>query len=392
MISGPLFVDIGFSQRCKRGENICGDAFKFCRVPEENRIILVLSDGLGSGIKANILSSMTSTMALKFMASNKEILQSAETIMSALPICRIRKISYATFTIVDLALNGRTKIINMGNPPFLFMHKGKCVKIPCSEICSPNWRDRSIEVYEFEVSEGDRIVLISDGITQAGMGTEKYKLGWRLEGCRKFVENRADEEDNRGSQDFAEALIKEALLKENSYTPGDDMSSASIYFRKPEKLILFTGPPFFKERDTECARLIASYGGSRVICGGTTANIVARELNREIKTDLKSARYDLPPVSGMNGIDLITEGIFTLTRTAKYLEEGIPPGTGDPAAMLAEILRKNDIIEMLVGTRINEVHQDPNLPLDIEIRRSIVRRIANVLKEKYLKEVKIKFV
>jgi serine/threonine protein phosphatase PrpC len=392
MNSLPLFVDLGFSQCQKHGQDICGDAFKFRKLPDEGRIIAALSDGLGSGVKANILASMTATMAVKFVAENTEIQRSAEIMMSALPICQVRKISYATFTIVDTSLNGTTRIIEMGNPPFILVRYGKAMEVPFEEIESEKWTNRAIKVYDFKVKPNDRLVFFSDGISQAGIGSDAFPLGWRLHGCGQYLEELLENNADLSAHELSDMLIREALRKEPDYLAGDDMTAAVMYFRKPRKMLLFTGPPFDRERDKECANIIDTYEGDKAICGGTTAEIIARELNRKMTMDLNSATKDLPPTSDMEGVNLVTEGIFTLTRTAQYLEKGSGAGKNDPAGRLSELLLRNDIIEFLVGTRINEAHQDPNLPVDLEIRRNIVKRIADILKQQHLKEVTIKYV
>ncbi|MFA7231651.1 MAG: SpoIIE family protein phosphatase [Victivallaceae bacterium] len=392
MNTAQLFADVGFSQCQKHGQLICGDAFKYRKLPAENRLIAVLSDGLGSGIKANILSSMTAAMAMRFVSENTEIMRSAEIMMSALPICQVRKISYATYTIVDTAFNGKTRIIEMGNPPFVLVRNGKTLELPYQEIDSPKWENRTMRIYDFDITAQDRLIFFSDGISQAGMGSEDYPLGWRNAGCCEYLEQFLADDNEISAHELAENVIRQALQKEAKYLAGDDMTCAVMYFRQPRKMLLFTGPPFNPGRDAECAATFDGFDGDKVICGGTTAKIIARELKREIKMDLNSATCDLPPVSGMEGATLITEGIFTLTKTAQYLEAGISGARNCPAGQLVNILLKNDVVELLAGTRINEAHQDPNLPVDLEIRRNIVKRIAAVLKEKYLKEVIIKYV
>ena len=388
----PLFVDMGYNQCSKHGQMICGDAVAFKRFPQEERFIAVLSDGLGSGVKANILASMTTTMALKFIAEDRDILHSAEIIMDALPICQVRRISYATFTIVDTALDGKTRVIEMGNPEFILLRDGEQVSIPCRQLDSPKWENRTMSIYEFDVKPLDRLIFCSDGISQAGVGSEKYPLGWRVKGCLKYICETVGNNPEISSHELARGVVREAIAKEPKRVAGDDMTCCVINFRHPRKLLLFTGPPFNQEHDAECATLLENFDGVKVICGGTSAEIVSRELKRPLTMDLKSVGHELPPMSKMDGIDLITEGIFTLTKTARYLEKGTGVNLHDPAAMLVNALRSCDMIEFLVGTRINEAHQDPNLPVDLEIRRNIVKRIAGILKEKYMKDVSVRFV
>lgn len=387
-----LFVEVEALQRRKRGEDICGDAFVSRKLPDENRVIAVLSDGLGSGVKANVLASMTAAMALHFAASDMDFVRSAEIMMDALPVCQVRRISYATFTIVDTKLNGGTHIIEMGNPRFLLVRDGSVLDVPTTEMQSPKWSDRSMLCADIDTQAEDRIIVLSDGITQAGMGGERHKLGWRRDGCASFVEQRVAEQPGISARQLAREIVGQAIRCTDSHQAADDMTAGVIYFRQPRNLLVLTGPPFQEGSDQHCAQLIRDFPGRKAICGGTTATIVARELGRDITTQLRSASRDLPATSIMTGVDLVTEGILTLTRTAQYLEAEEPVQHDDAAAQLVKLLLESDVIQFLVGARVNEAHQDPSLPVDLDIRRNIIKRIAHTLSARYLKEVETRYI
>lgn len=388
-----IFIDLGFSQRCKYGEFICGDAFKFQKSPDGSRLTAVLSDGLGSGVKANILSSMTAVMSLKFASQDQiNILRAAETMMSALPICQVRKISYATFTILNADLSGDVRLIEMGNPRFLYFQSGIYKKQPYEELNAENWNDRTMCKSQFRARSGDRIIFFSDGITQSGLGTGEYPLGWNEKFCTAFITKLLSEHPDISSQELCEKIVEQALMKEKNHKSHDDMTCAALNFRSTRKMILFTGPPYDSKRDRECALYVGAFQGNKVVSGGTSAEIVSRELKLEVRTDLKDMNPDLPPISYMKGIDLVTEGVFTLTKTAYYLENFNGMFKDNAAGKLAEIFLRNDEIEFLVGTRINEAHQDPNLPQELDIRRNIVARIAKILEIKFFKKVIIRYV
>lgn len=391
LTTGNLFIDTGYSQCSHFGEKACGDAVAFKRIPEEERLIAVLADGLGHGLKANILALMTTTMAVRFSAEDREIVHSAEIIMDALPVCQVRKISYATFTIVDTRLGGLTRIVEMGNPEFLLLRGGKTEQISGKEFSSPKYRERTMTAYTFQARPQDRVLFFSDGVSQAGLGTPSLPLGWRNSGVRAYAEAQLAANPEISAQELSERILREAVAHEPGLKPADDISVVCLYFRDPKKMLLFTGPPFDQARDAECAEIFRDFKGSKVICGGTSAQIISRELHEELTIDLDAPCGDLPPPSRMNGADLVTEGIFTLSRAARYLESG-STAKRDPAGLLAEMMRKNDIIEFLVGTRINEAHQDPNLPVELELRRNIVKRLAEVLRERYMKEIHVQFV
>ncbi len=107
-MTGPAesFIEVDSCQRAKNGQLISGDVFLSENVKEEGRIVSVLSDGLGSGVKASVLATMTATMALKFAVSPMDIQASAEVIMDTLPICSVRQVSYSTFTVADISNTG----------------------------------------------------------------------------------------------------------------------------------------------------------------------------------------------------------------------------------------------------------------------------------------------
>jgi hypothetical protein len=50
-----------------------------------------------------------------------------------------------------------------------------------------------------------------------------------------------------------------------------------------------------------------------------------------------------------------------------------------------------DVIHFLVGTCVNIAHQDPNLPVELEIRRNVIKKIIRILEEKFLKQVKVQY-
>ena len=188
MENEKLFVELEASQWTKTGQAACGDDFRCVRIPNEKRTIAVLSDGLGSGIKANLMASMTATMALEFVRSNMDILQSAETIMDSLPVCEIRKISYATFTVFDMQLGGKTRVIEMDNPPFI--HLRNLIDLPknnVKELVSERWPDRKMKITEVTMAPGDRLIAFSDGVTQAGLGCP----GWKFTSISVPLSNKA---------------------------------------------------------------------------------------------------------------------------------------------------------------------------------------------------------
>ena len=238
---------------------------------------------------------------------------------------------------------------------------------------------------------GDRLICTSDGITQAGMGSGGHPLGWRAKGCRQYVLDEVARDPLISARALSRNILSQALLLEPNQRAYDDMTAAVVYFRQPRRAVILTGPPYESQKDKEFVAILDKFEGQKIICGGTTANIVARELGRAIHNSLHSGDGDIPPSAEMEGVDLVTEGILTLTRVAQLLERREAPRENNPATRLYDILVNSDYIEFVVGARINEAHQDPSLPIDLEIRRNIIKRICHVLERKYLKEVRVSF-
>lgn len=389
-----IFVEIHCEQRNHDGERICGDVFLSEKVKEENRFIAVLSDGLGHGVKANVLASLTAKMALNFTREHKDFKRTAEIIMKTLPECSERKINYSTFTIVDIELDNKTYILEYDNPGCTIFRKGKAF--------DPGWKDLILEgdknagkrlrYSSFYPEMEDRIVFYSDGITQSGMGSIKFPFGWSLDEVTTYMEKLISNNPTISAYKLASKIV--TLAHQNDgYRSKDDTSCASVYYRNPRKLLICTGPPFDAKHDAILAEKVKNFKGKKIICGATTADIISRELNLEIEDSFDFIDDDLPPISKMEGFELVTEGILTLSKISRVLnkyDKTYALGDG-PADQIIKHIFKSDEIHILSGTKINEAHQDPNLPIELELRRTVVHRIARELENKFFKSVKMSF-
>ena len=394
-----MFIDIACSQKKKYNQNAYGDFFASNRFPNMNRVVAVLSDGLGSGIKANILACMTSTMLLKFMESHSDIEKSCEIIMNSLPVCKVRGISYSTFSAIDCFDDGKAKIVEEGNPDFIWI-RGKyndngnpqfeVLKPEYQTIQSKEFKNRKMKVYNIKLEKYDRVIFCSDGATQVAMGTKEYPLGLERSGLIKIILRKLEEEPDISSKDLSEYLVHQIELIAPKRELKDDTSILSIYCRDPRESLIFTGPPFHSEKDSFYAKTFMDFKGKKAISGGTTANIISRELNIPVVADMSTNRGKLPGLLKMEGIDLVTEGILTLTKTLEYLQTG--KYENDAAKTLMDFLLDSDVISFLVGAQMNKAHYDPSLPIEIEIRKNVIKQMAKVLEEKYLKKVEVQFI
>jgi len=388
-----MFVEVNYHQKQKEKNEICGDVFLSQKIKAENRTIIVLADGLGAGIKANILASMTASMALNFVKANSPIEHTAKIIMSTLPVDSFRKISYCSFTILDIVGNN-IKLIEYGNPGAFIWKDGRFFEPRKKEIGIPNHKVKQVlYTAELTINQFDRIILVTDGITQSGIGGINTPFGWGRDDVKNYVHALLDENQNTLAEDMAGKIITQAV-KHDTYAAKDDMTCGVVYFREPRKVLFCTGPPYNELNDNFLAREIDAFSGRKIISGGTTAQIVSRELQREINVNISSVVPGLPPDSEMAGIDLVTEGILTLGKVSEFLQS-LPQLNSDlkgPAGKIIKLFHENDEIIFLTGTRVNEAHQDPTLPVELEIRRNVVKKIADLLESKFLKKVEIKYI
>ena len=387
-----MFIDIDCAQEKKYNQNTYGDYFLSKRYPDMGTLIAVLSDGLGSGIKANILATMTATMLLKFVEAGADIKTACEVIMNSLPVCQVRKISYSTFSVAHCSEDGEVKIVEEGNPNFIYISDGKVIEPEYKVIDSDTFKNRHMHVYKIKLKLGDRLIFCSDGVTQAGLGNPELKLGLRRSGLIRFLLEKIKDKPDISSSELAKFVVRVAVNTEVDRKPKDDTSCCVIYYREPRRALIFTGPPYHQEKDNEYANEFYNSKAKKAICGGTTANLISRELNIPVRCDIARSVGKLPAVSQMEGVDLVTEGILTLARTVEYLENGFHDKEKNAAYELMQFLLSSDCIEFMVGAKLNQAHYDPNLPIEIEIRKNIVKKMAKILEDKYIKRVTLRYI
>jgi hypothetical protein len=352
---------------------------------------------MGHGVRANVLATLTATISLNFSIEHKEANALAGIIMKALPVCSERGLSYATYTIIDISIETDTvSILEYDNPQTLIMRGNR--------IYEPEWmhvknkdgsKDRRVmdlKKCSFVPQIEDRIVFCSDGVTQSGLG-KGLAMGWGRNNLIKFVRETIEATPTISAADLAERVVKHASAND-LHTPKDDITCGVIYFRNARKTMLCTGPPFSSEKDSEFAAVLRNFKGKKIISGATTTEIIARELGRTVK-DEERTDLTLPPSSKMEGIDLVTEGVLTLSKTTYLLNtlnisSNTQFGKG-PADQICKILLDSDEIYILVGTKINETNHDPTLPVEMEIRKNLIRRLTHVLSEKFMKVVNIEY-
>ena len=418
-----LCIDIDYSQLYKHGQKIGGDVFFLDRASGSNVITAILSDGLGSGVRANVLASLTSHMASKLSLSPMDLERSAEVIMDTLPVDSVKGISYSTFTIARIIFSDnksfiRIELVEYDNPDSLRFSRSEPVEWEKSSVKLKRKaaiKEEIVYSSAFEMKDGDRLIFFSDGVAQAGvsLGEAPDQLrdaayssfdhmphrqkktqpvtakGWGTENVSKYISGVLEKDPDISSRQLARDIVTQAY-KYDGYKPNDDITCCVINVRKPRRTLIVTGAPRNRESDRKLGEIIRNFKGQIIVCGGTTAKIVARELGKEITAD-KSPAGSLPPSSRIEGIDLVTEGMLTLSAVAERLTNKVllKEMSEDAAKRMIKLLRETDQIEIIAGTRINDELEDPATAAKIGLRFPVIDSISRALVNKYFKECEV---
>ncbi|ADO77724.1 SpoIIE family protein phosphatase [Halanaerobium praevalens] len=370
----------------KYGEEVCGDNVEI--IKKENKTIIVLSDGLGSGIKANILSTLTSKIASGLLDKELPLKEILSTILATLPVCEVRGIAYATLAFLIIDQDQQLRLIEIDTPAAFLFRNNKVIKLDYNEF---ELEGKKIRESNFKFQRQDQLFLVSDGVTHAGIGALlNFGLGW--DGVAKEIQRTV----NKNKNDLKYSINKLVKIFNAFYNnqAGDDFTIIGMKYRKKRKLSIWSGPPLKKEDDQILAKKISQAEGKKIISGGTTAQIAARELNKELKPGLKYYDKNIPPTSKMDGFDLLTEGLLTLNKVLsllkKYKPGQIPVEGKDGASRFTRLLLESDSVKFFVGRAVNESHQSLNLPINLGIRSQIISQISEQLR-RIKKEVKIEW-
>lgn len=360
----------------KAGEEVCGDNVEI--IKKEDKTIVVLSDGLGSGIKANILSTLTSKIASGLLEKELPLEEILSTILATLPVCEVRGIAYATLAFLIIDQNQELHLIEIDSPAAFLFRNNQVQKLDYREF---ELEGKKIKETNFKFQKEDQLFLVSDGVTHAGIGgLLNFGLGW--DGVAKEIERTV----TRNQSNLKYSINKLVKVFNTFYgdQAGDDFTIIGMKYRKKRKLNIWSGPPLKKDDDSLVAQKISAAAGKKVISGGTTAQIAARELNRELEPGLKYYDKNIPPTSKMEGFELLTEGLLTLNRVLsllkKYKPGQIPVEGKDGASRFTRLLLESDSVKFLVGRAVNESHQSLNLPINLGIRSQIISQIAEQLR------------
>jgi hypothetical protein len=371
------FYEWGTRQLRKHNEELCGDAVAVSR--QADSVTLALSDGLGSGVKANILATLTTRIAMHLLDNELPVTDVVETLGQTLPVCRVRKLAYSTFAIAQFFRDGRARIVEFDTPPTILLRQRKVMPLVTAERTVGG---KTIHESFFELQLGDWLVFVSDGVLNAGIGG-LYPLGWGWEEASRYLENHAHPE--LSAQDLADKMA-DTVMELYAGSPGDDVSVAVIKVRHKRVATVLTGLPADRAATEGVVARFIKQGGRHAVCGGSTAQVVSRHLGQPLEVDLKTMTPDVPPIARMASVDLVTEGILTLTQARELLRSGARKDTikfrTDGAAELVRLLLDVDHVHFIVGMAVNPAHQNPSLPGQLGIKLAVVREMADELKKR----------
>ncbi|MBQ3587981.1 MAG: SpoIIE family protein phosphatase [Oscillospiraceae bacterium] len=377
-----LCADIGYKSINHYGEQLCGDHVEVVEV-EDGSTIIVLSDGLGSGVKASILSTLTSKILSTMMAAGLPIEECVGTIADTLPVCSLRGVAYSTFTIIRIVDNHTAEIFQYDNPHVVIIRNEKNYEYAKTEM---NIGGKRVFKSVIQLRENDIFVAMSDGCPHAGIGTA-YNFGWKREDIIEFLETMAPA--GYTAKNLSTILVDECnrLYGEK---PGDDATACIVKIRKREPMNMLFGPPSNRDDANRMMSLFFSKEGKHIVCGGTTSSIAAKYLGKTVKASLNFEHSDVPPIAEIEGVDLVTEGVITVNKVLEYAKDYLGENKyyehwnfkKDGASLISRLLFEEATdINFYVGRAINPAHQNPDLPINFNIKMNLVEELSKCLRQ-----------
>ena len=377
-----LCVDIGYKSINHVGEQLCGDHVDVVKQDEDSTVI-VLADGLGSGVKASILSTLTAKIISTMMAAGLPIDECVATIAATLPVCSVRGVAYSTFTIMHMIGNETAELIQYDNPQVIVLRDGINYDYPKTEVTIDG---KKIFKSTIRLMEGDIFVAMSDGCPHAGIGMS-YNFGWKREDIITFMEALAP--TGLTAKNMATMLV-DACDELYGRQPGDDATACVVKVRRRVPMNLLFGPPWNPDDVNRMMSLFFSKEGKHIICGGTTSSIAAKYLGKQLIPNLTSEKSDVPPTATLEGADLVTEGVITINKVVEYAKDYLTDNEKyehwnfkrDGASLICQhLFEEATDINFYVGRAINPAHQNPDLPINFNIKMNLVEELSKCLKE-----------
>lgn len=376
-----LCTDIGYHSLNHVGEQLCGDQVIVVK-PDENTEIVVLADGLGSGVKACILSTLTSKIISTMMAESMSIEECVNTIASTLPVCKVRGVAYSTFTILKICNNEEAEIIQYDNPHVILLRDGKNFVYPET---STEMGGKTIYRSKIKLMENDVFIMMSDGCIHAGVGMA-LNYGWQRDNIIDYMEKFYTPD---ATAKGLTTILLDECNKLYGGNPGDDTTVCSVKIRPRQSVNLMIGPPSDPKDVTKMMSLFFSKQGKHIVCGGTTSSLAAQYLGKEVRPSLDYLDPEIPPTAEIDGVDLVTEGVITINRVVLYAQSYVKDnekfndwnyGLDGASAISRMLFEEATDINFFVGRASNAAHQNPDLPIGFNVKMRLVEQLSEALK------------
>ncbi len=383
-----LCADIGWKSINHEGEELCGDHVEI--IERNDDAIIVLADGLGSGVKASILSTLTSKILSTMMANDIPLEECVSTIAATLPICKVRGLAYSTFTIIHIINNATAELIQYDNPHIILIRDCEICDYPENEITVGN---KKIYKSTVKLQENDIFIAMSDGCPHAGIG-RVFNFGWKREDIAEYMKSFAHV--GYTAKTLSTMLVDECN-RQYDYKPGDDTTSVVVRIRRRSPVNMLFGPPRNRDDADRMMSLFFSKEGKHIVCGGTTSSIAAQYLGKPLRVSLSFERSDIPPMGELEGVDLVTEGVITVSKVLEYAKDAVGKNElyeewsfrHDAASNICRLLFEEATdINFFVGRAVNPAHQNPDLPITFNIKMNLVEELSECLK-KMGKKIKV---
>ncbi|MDR0927289.1 MAG: serine/threonine-protein phosphatase [Ignavibacteria bacterium] len=366
-------IEIELNQQSKHSGMPCGDVFY--RVKTEQHTTIILCDGKGHGIRANTAATMNVSYLAKLMSLGFSQRVAFNKLADFLRRTGATGTHYSVFTIARILNDGATTILSYEMPPPLLVSPKEARVLPQRKLDIEDVAAYEVNCY---IKRGEAIMLMSDGVTNAGIGRD-YRDGWGSENLCNFISSRlnADIDYAKLSKDVMDEVYK--ICKNNN---DDDVTNLFAHCRKGGVAIIFTGPPTNKEDDVKYVRKFISIDGVKIVCGGTTSKIISNVLNRKMKVQNMSVNEYTPPQYEIQGIDLAAEGAITLNQLYNVIDEKRELMHDDsPVTKLYDYIMQADKVIFYLGSYNYYEEQDINfIQRGIKTRRQIVPLIADKLR------------
>lgn len=377
-------MDVGWRSVFHYDEELCGDRVML-RL-DDNTFMGVLADGMGSGVKANILSTMTGTILSTMLSGGADVEAAVDTVIKTLPVCSERGLSYCTFTVVTVDPQGLATFVEYDNPVTWILRSGKIFELDYvnREVCGKNIREATLQL-----APGDIIVVTSDGAVNAA-ADNIFSTDWDWAAVGQWLE------DNHESFSSAQRLAYGLTEKVNDLyfgQPADDTTAMVVKVLKSNVVDIIFGPPKDKTMDRQMVRdFMSADGDMKIVCGGTTAQMVSR-VTGQILVPLEGDDdgSGVPPISFMDGVDLVTEGVMTMNRVWELMKEYFDAGENytdfakldmlNGAAMIAKQLAEECThVRFFLGGAQNSAYADDK-KLGANRKRELAENIAALMKK-----------